>query len=293
MREWLTPRLISRLEALELSVRWVRAGSALGGRYPINRRGSSVEFADYAQYYPGDDIRAIDWNMYARLDKLFVKTYKEEITLSVELILDATASMALPAPAKFERAQQIAVSLGYVGLADRHHVRVSLLQPGGITASPWYHRRGDLWRMAEWTQKAKAAGQIPLAEWMRRATAAMKIRGGQAIVITDGMVHPADFFRALHTLMVRNLEIRVIQVLTRQELHPSKIMRGGLLVDAETGHVHQLAYRAEELDRAVAEHNEQLSRFCKRNGIPFAQHQIHEPLETFLTKTLPAYGFLE
>ena len=76
---WLTPQFISRLEALRLSVRWVRGGHKIGGRFPINRKGSSIEFADYAPYYPGDDIRAIDWNLYARLDRLFVKTYKEEI----------------------------------------------------------------------------------------------------------------------------------------------------------------------------------------------------------------------
>ena len=93
---WLTPAFIHRLETLQLSVRWVRAGHTVGGRFPINRRGSSVEFADYAPYCAGDDIRAIDWNLYARLDRLFVKTYKEEIALSVEIIIDATASMGLP-----------------------------------------------------------------------------------------------------------------------------------------------------------------------------------------------------
>src|SRR3989338_8070956 len=91
--EWLTPQLINRLEALELSVKWVRAGTSLGGRVPINRRGSSIEFADYAPYYPGDDIRAIDWSLYARLERLFVKTYKEEIELTVEVLVDATSSM--------------------------------------------------------------------------------------------------------------------------------------------------------------------------------------------------------
>ena len=96
---WLTPTYISRLEALQLSVKWVRSGTKLGGRFPINRRGSSVEFADYAAYYAGDDIRAIDWNLYARLERLFIKTYHEQIELSVEIIIDATGSMGLPAMA--------------------------------------------------------------------------------------------------------------------------------------------------------------------------------------------------
>jgi uncharacterized protein (DUF58 family) len=290
---WLTPQLISRLEALQLSVKWVRAGNKLGGRFPINRRGSSIEFADYAAYCAGDDIRAIDWNLYARLDRLFVKTYKEEIALSVELVIDATASMGLPTPAKFERAKRVAVSLGYIGLTDRHHVRLSWLRAGRIVASPWYHQPNDLFRMAEQAEAAEAAGHESMAEWMRRAAIALRMHGGQAILLTDGMVVPADFFRALHVLMVRNLEVKVIQILTPEELHPARLLRGGLLIDAETGATHQLAYSPAELERAVAEHNELLARFCKRNGIPFAQHRLDEPLETFITKTLPLRGFLE
>ena len=290
---WLTPRFVGRLEALQLSVKWVRAGNRMGGRFPVNRRGSSVEFADHAPYCAGDDIRAIDWNLYARLDRLFVKTYKEEIALAVELIVDATASMGLPTEEKFARVSQLAVSLGYIGLTGRHHVRLSFVRPGPVSASPWFHQRSDLVRMAEAARAVHVEGDTSLADWMRRATITLRMHGGQAILLTDGMVRPAELFRALHTLMVRNLEIKVIQVLTPEELHPSSLVRGGVLVDVETGLTHQLAYSPAVLDRAMAEHNEQLIRFCKRNAIAFAQHRIDEPLDAFITKTLPVRGFLE
>ena len=290
---WLTPKFVSRLEALQLSIKWVRAGNKLGGRFPVNRRGSSVEFADYAAYCAGDDIRAIDWNLYARLDRLFVKTYKEEIALSVELIVDATASMGLPTPEKFEQAKQLAVSLGYVGLAGRHHVRLSWVKPGRLASSPWFHQRHDLFRIAQQADAGQLGTQAGLADWMRRAAIALRIHGGQAILITDGMVRPADFFRALHVLMVRNVELKVIQVLAPQELHPATLVRGGMLIDVETGMTHQLAYSPAELARAVAQHNDLLVRFCKRQGIAFAQHRLDESLESFMTKTLPIRGFLE
>ena len=290
---WLTQRYVSRLETLQLSVRWVRAGHALGGRFAVNRRGTSVEFADYVAYCAGDDIRAIDWNLYARLDRLFVKTYKEEVALSLELIVDATGSMGLPVAEKFERATQVAVSLGYIAVTDRHRVRMSWLRPGRITASPWFHRRLDLFRMAGWAAAASAEGQASLADWMYRAAVSLRMRGGQAILVTDGMARPEDFFRALHVLLVRNLEVKVIQVLSPQELHPAALMRAGTLVDAETGATHQLAYSPAELDRAVADHNDVLARFCKRHGVLFAQHRLNEPLESFITKTLPLRGFLE
>ncbi len=290
---WLTPRFVSRLEALQLSVKWVRAGSKIGGRFAVNRRGSSVEFADYAAYCPGDDIRAIDWNLYARLDRLFVKTYKEEIELAVELIVDATSSMGFPTPEKFERAKRLAVSLGYVALAGRHHVRLSWLKPGPLASSPWFHRRGNLFQLLEHADTGRAEGRLTYADWMRHAAATLRVHGGQAILITDGLVRPADFFRALHALAVRNVEIKVIQVLSPEELHPRKLPGAGLLIDAETGATHQLAYSPAELERAVAEHNELLARFCKRQGIAFAQHRLDERLESFITKTLPVRGFLE
>ena len=290
---WLRPEFVRRLEALELSVKWVRAGNKLGGRFAINRRGSSVEFADYSPYSAGDDIRAIDWNLYARLDRLFVKTYKEEIALSVELLIDATASMGLPSREKFERANQLAVCLGYIGLADRHHVRLSWIAPERLAATPWYHQRGDLVRMVEAADQARLGGQTSLAEWMRRACLALRIHGGQALLITDGMVRPADFFQAANALMVRNAELKVIQVLTPQVLHPAEWARAGQLIDVETGRTHQLAYHPRELEQAVAQHNELLARFCKRHGIAFAQHRLDESLETFVTNTLPRRGFLE
>ena len=222
-----------------------------------------------------------------------MKTFKEEITLSVELLIDATTSMGLPTIEKFDRANQLAISLGYVALTGRHHVRLSWLKPGALATTPWFHHRSDLFHMTERAQMVTLGGSMTLAEWTRRATIALRMHGGEAILITDGMVKPADFFRALHLLMVHNMEIKVIQVLTNQELHPSKLFRGGTLVDAETGRTHQLAYSPAELDQAVADHNELLARFCKRHGIPFAQHRLDEALDSFMTKTLPTRGFLE
>lgn len=289
----LDPALLSRLEALRLSVRWVRWGSRLGGRFLISRRGSSIEFADYMAYAPGDDIRSIDWNLYARLDRLFVKTYKEEVELAVEMLVDATASMALPTPRKFERASLLALCLAYIGLAGRHQVRMSWIGPGQPQATSWCTHRSDLTRLTQWTGAVAPAGHVELNGWMTKALTTHRMRGGQAILISDCMHRATDFVQAMHGLMRRHLEVKVIQVVTPQELDPIQLIRGGVLVDSETGQTHQLAYRAEELARAVADHTETLARFCKRQAIPFAQHRLDEPLEPFVLKTLSAKGFLE
>jgi len=289
---WLTPDFVRKLEVLELAIRSVRAGHRLGGRFPINRRGASIEFSDYVPYSAGDDIRAIDWNLYARLDRLYVRTYKEEIALSVEIIVDATRSMGLPTREKFERAMRLAVCLGYIAVADRHHARFSWIKPGRLEASGWWSHRSDLVRMLEAGEGKEPGGQTELSAWARRAAAGLRMRGGQAILITDGMIRQADFFQSLHFLALRQLEPKVIQVLTPEELHPARVFRSGTLIDSETGHVRELAYGSAELERAVTEHNEALARFCKRHGVAFARHRLDEPLETFVTKTLPACGLL-
>ena len=165
--------------------------------------------------------------------------------------------------------------------------------PGRIVSSRWFRQRGDLWSLVEAGSTAHPAGQLNLAAWTQRAAAQLRMRGGQVLLITDGMVRPAEFFRAAHLLLMRHLELRVIQVLSQDELQPGRAFRGGLLVDTETGATHQLGYSAEELARAVAQHNEQLMRFCKRRGIPFARCLIEEPLDACLFQTLPARGFLQ
>ena len=92
---------------------------------------------------------------------------------------------------------------------------------------------------------------------------------------------------------MRNIEVKVIQILTPQELDPARLFRGGTMVDVERGTTHQLAYSPAELARAVEEHNELLARFCKRNDIRFARHRLDESLDSFVTRVLPAHGFLE
>ena len=147
--------------------------------------------------------------------------------------------------------------------------------------------------MADQAAAIRPDGRASFADWARRAAISLRMRGGQAILLTDGMMEPAELFEGLHLLSTRNLEVKIIQVLTPDELHPAKLMRGGLLVDAETGQTHQLAYSAAELERAVTDHNETLARFCKRHGMPFVQHRLDESLDEFITKTLPIHGFLE
>ena len=121
----LTASLLRQLEQLELQARR-RSRSAGKGERRSKARGQSVEFADHRNYVAGDDLRYLDWNLYGRLDRLFVKLYEEERELPVQIFLDASESMGFGTPSKFELARRVAAALGYVALCgfDRVSVRV-------------------------------------------------------------------------------------------------------------------------------------------------------------------------
>src|SRR6187401_1708902 len=119
----ITPELLRRLEQFQLLAAR-RAKSSARGERRSKARGQSVEFADYRNYTAGDDFRYLDWNLYGRLDKLFLKLYEEERELPVRIFLDCSESMAFGTPAKFLFARQVAAAIGYVALCGFDRVTV-------------------------------------------------------------------------------------------------------------------------------------------------------------------------
>src|ERR1700754_5027419 len=122
----LNPELLAQLERLELVSRKIFRGRMKGERRS-NRKGQSVEFADFRNYVPGDDLRFIDWNTYARLDRLFLKMFLEEEDLHFYLLIDASRSMSFGTPTKLFYAQQLAAALGFMGLTRSDRVRIETL----------------------------------------------------------------------------------------------------------------------------------------------------------------------
>src|SRR3712207_3527993 len=117
---------LRQLERLQLLMKKPVRGGLKGGRRSV-KRGQSVEFADYRDYTLGDDLRQLDWNVYARLERLFVKLFVEEEDVTVTLLIDASRSMASGRPQKLLFAKRAAAALGYIGLASEDRVAVSAL----------------------------------------------------------------------------------------------------------------------------------------------------------------------
>ena len=222
---------LRQLERLLLIMRSPVRGGLKGGRRSV-KRGQSVEFADYREYTLGDDLRQLDWNVYARLERLFVKLFVEEEDVTVTLLVDASASMAAGHPSKLLFAKRAAAALGYIGLASEDRIAVTALN--GRTARRRASLRGSgrVFRLlADLSAIQSADGVTDLVAAARHAAAQLHGRG--VIVLLSDLLDPgAD--RVIRELAATGSELIVLHVLSPDELDPP--LEGDLrLVDSETG----------------------------------------------------------
>src|SRR5881227_3854555 len=153
----LDPQFLAQLEQLELVSRKIFMGRMKGERRS-KRKGQSVEFADYRNYVVGDDLRFLDWNLYARLDRLFLRLFMEEEDLHVYLLVDNSLSMSFGSPTKLHYAKQVAAALGFIGLVNLDRVVVEAFNNRLTQTMPAARGRRSLWRLLDFLGKVEAAG---------------------------------------------------------------------------------------------------------------------------------------
>jgi uncharacterized protein (DUF58 family) len=224
-------RFLRQLERLKLLMQQPARGGLKGGRRSV-KRGQSVEFADFRDYTLGDDLRLLDWNVLARLEKLFIKLYVEEEDVTIHFLVDASASMAADGGGKLIFAKRAAAALGYVGLASEDRVAVTAL--GGRAARRQVALRGSgrvLRLLAALSAVTPAEGPTELLAAARHAGAQVTGRG--VVVLLSDLLDPAAD-RVIRDLAATGSELIVLHVLTPDEVDPP--LEGDLrLVDAETG----------------------------------------------------------
>lgn len=222
---------LRQLERLLILMKVPVRGGLKGGRRST-KRGQSVEFADYRDYTLGDDLRQLDWNILARLERLFVKLYIEEEDVTVSLLVDASASMAAGRPPKLLFAKRAAAALGYIALASEDRVVVSAL--AGRTSRRMGALRGSgrLFRLLSSLSTIEAApGPTDLLAATRHALAGLTGRG--IVVLCSDLFDPAAD-RVVRDLAASGAEVIILHVLAPDEIEPA--LAGDLrLVDAETG----------------------------------------------------------
>src|SRR6201984_3559654 len=207
----LEPDFLARLEQLELVSRKIFLGRIKGERRS-KRKGQSVEFADYRNYVVGDDLRFLDWNLYARLDRLFIRLFMEEEDLHFYVLLDNSLSMSFGAPTKLHYAKQVTAALGFIGLVNLDRVVVEAFNDRLTQTLPAIRGRRSLWRLLDFLGRVDPAGPSDLKQALR--TFSLKSSGKGIVVLLSDFMDKGGYEDALRYLIARNMDIYVIQILS-------------------------------------------------------------------------------
>ncbi len=281
---------LQRLQRLQLLVRRPLPGQ-WKGEHRSPRRGYSVEFADFREYTPGDDLRYVDWKAYARLDRLYLKQYVEEEDVYVLLLVDCSRSMRFGQPTKQLFALQVAAAIGHIALCRFHRVSAGLIAEGRVMWMRPLRGKHALIPLLNFLGAAPEARNADLHEAAKQVVNGWKHRGA-VYLLTDLMDERWD--DALRTLLASRHELTLIHTLCPTELRPD-LMGDLLLVDSETGETREVSLSSTALNlyqRALQELRERASALCGHFGGNYLLADTSQPLEEFVLQEMRAKGVL-
>lgn len=279
-----------KLEPLTLHAQRVRAGAMKGDRRSI-KRGTSVEFADYRNYSPGDDLRRLDWNVYARLDKPVLKLLEDEEDLAVHLWLDTSGSMGFPQESESDQhkltyAKKLTAALAYIALSENDRVTITA---GSKSFGPG-RGRTQVVPMLRFLQGLEPSGQTDinraLTDYAGRAT-----RPGLMFIISD-LFSQTGYIEGLNRLLGKGYEVIMLHLLSREEIEPP--LAGDLrLIDTETGAPQEISLDdglRELYVRRLTEWREGIRSECVRRGAGHVFIASDTPYERILLQELRRLG---
>lgn len=282
---------MAQLERMELVSRKVFRGRLKGERRSP-RKGQSVEFADFRNYVPGDDLRFVDWNLYARLEKLFLKLFMEEEDLHFYALIDASTSMEFGDPTKLHYAKQLAAALGFVGLCRADRVKVEQLGSTRQQAGPILRGRHSLWRLLEYLDRIEPGANVPLATGVKDFC--LRNSGKGILVLITDLMDKSGYEAALRFLVTQQMDVYVLHVLSPEELHPD--VKGDLkLVDCEDADEAEITVSRPLLERyeqTVANFISGAQRFCSKRGMVYVMTTTDTPVEKMVSNYLRQRGLV-
>lgn len=294
---------IRKLNQLTLAANRVRAGLMKGERRSI-RRGSSIEFADFRNYVSGDDLRRLDWNVYARLEKPFIKLLEEEEDLAVHILVDASQSMNWgEGDANKQRyAYRLAGALGAIALSSGDRLMLTTIQSHSASL-PFGPARGPqhivrlLAYLEQQDSNLSAEPHAPSSTDLDRSLRDYALetrRPGVAFLLSD-MFSPNGYENGLSQLLSRGYEVSVIQILTSDELDPP--LAGDLrLVDSETRQSQEVSLDAgirQAYRERLTAWQKEIESYCQQRGARFLQIITDVPWEKILFYQMRNLGYIK
>jgi len=287
----LEPGFMTRLEQLEIISRKIFA-SKLKGERRSKRKGQSVEFADYRNYVVGDDLRFIDWNIYARLERLLLKLFQEEEDLNITVMIDVSRSMDFGTPSKAMYAKRVAAALAYIGLCNLDRVNVYAYSDRIVSELTGLRSRRMMQRIVRFLRETPIDGVSQLTPAAKRF-ATQHTQKGIVLVLSD-FFDKGGFEEGLKYLVGRQLDIYVLQVLSPQEVDPE--LAGDLkLVDIEDEDTAEVTISRPLLNRYKANlqaYCQSLREYCARRGVSYLLTTTDVPFEQIVMNYLRQRGLL-
>ena len=294
---YLNDGFFSRLEALSIELRANLAGF-FGGKHLVKTYGQTVEFADYREYMLGDDIRRIDWNLYSRFEKYFLKLFTDERQMHTQVFLDCSASMGKDNPEKSSYAVAFAAALGYLSVHNMDKVSYKLIK-GDKTEDTFGTIVGKraFFNAMSVIDKLEFDGECDLKNAIIN-TPNTGNNDGLTVIISDFFTE-SNWKSAVDYLCYKKRQVLLVQILTPDEIDPYYTGRVNL-IDAESLDVTDEKNMKINIDRAsqkayamaMLEHTNALKQFCNSRGASFVTVCTDEPIERVLFKELMKVGIM-
>jgi len=298
---------LRKLQQLTLVTSRVRAGALRGERRSL-KRGAGLEFADFRDYVPGDDLRRLDWNVYARLDRPYIKLREEEEDLAIHILVDASKSMdwGEGAQHKFSFALHLAAGLGSIGLGTGDRISVGMLHDSHPSTAPLRGSAQDalnvevslrgqqyVMHLLRFLEAQQAAGITDLEAAVRSYLIKPR-RAGLVILISD-LLSPHGYQSALKMLQQRGHEVAIVHVLSPDEIDPP--LAGDLkLIDVETGSAQEVSLdgglREAYRQHVLAWRNE-AQAFCRVRNVRYLAVQTDRPWDAVVLYDLRKAGMVK
>lgn len=284
---YLNPLELARLKSLSLGLSRLPTEAGVTGRHRSLQKGGSHDFSQHRSYAPGDELKSLDWKLYARHDRFFVKEYREETVLSVTILLDASGSMAFGAgQAKWERACRLALALAYLVVARGDSVGLVTFNDRATDFIPNAGSVGQLQLIDSALGRARPAGKTDLPKVLESSAGRIRRRSLVALV-SDLMGDSARLLKSLTAFKARKHELMVLQVLDPAEKEwtyngPAvfESMEDGSRLSLDASFVAE-AYRR-EFDRLLKLYETAF----RRSEVPYGVFYTHKPWEEGLARLI-------
>jgi uncharacterized protein (DUF58 family) len=287
LQQFLDPSVLASISSLDLIAKTVVDGF-VAGLHRSPKFGFSQEFAEYQQYVQGDDLRHIDWNVFARSERLYLKRFKGETNMQLLILLDASASMTYGSGKirKLDYARYVAASLAYLSSQQRDATGLIIFDQDVSNYIPPSTRQGQLMRILHAIEKANGGARTDFSKPFIHFQQFLK-RRGIVVVISDFYEKPEQIVKVVEPLRYRGNEVVLFHVLDPNELAP-KFRDPVLLQDVEDDSAMEVSpdYARNEYKVKIDEHMRVLSEKARAAGLDYCFMNTAKPLDEGLRNFL-------